>query len=84
MSTDANAAEDPDAVLRRWMRRRLQEDGNQYFKTRHVADATGISASRLSYYLPELEDAGVIERWSDSNSPVTWRIAEDLDGGDLQ
>ena len=65
--------------LERYLRGRLAA-GNQYFKSRFIADDVGMSPSEIGALLPEVdehcEDLSV-EKWGYS-SATTWRVvAED-------
>ena len=64
--------------LERYLRERLA-GGDQYFKSKFVADELGMSPSEVGALLPEVDDACddlSLEKWGYS-SATTWRIVGD-------
>jgi DNA-binding GntR family transcriptional regulator len=52
-------------------------NGGRYFKSRHISADTGLSPHTVTAALSTLTDDGVIEKWRDSGTPLTWEITID-------
>jgi len=61
--------------LERYLRRRAA-DGEQYFKSKFIADDLGMSPSEIGALLPEVDETSerlTVEKWGYS-SATTWRV----------
>lgn len=48
--------------------------GTVYFKSRHVTASTGLPPQAVASALTTLDSHGVISKWRNSGSPLTWKI----------
>jgi len=62
-----------DVIVLRWIYTAHTNDVD-YFKSRHITSDTGIPPQGVTAVLTTLQSHGVIQKWRNSGSPVTWEI----------
>ncbi len=63
--------------LKQYLRRRVEDDGEVYFKSKFIADEVDMSPKEIGALMVKLTDSAEkieIEKWS-YTSATTWRIA---------
>ena len=63
--------------LKRYLKRKVEADGELYFKSKFIADEVGLSPKEIGALMVKLTDSAEemeIEKWS-YTSATTWRIA---------
>jgi len=62
--------------LRSYLREKVTEDGELYFKSKFIADEVGLSSKEIGALMVKLKDSATdieVEKWS-YTSATTWRI----------
>lgn len=66
-------SEHTDRVREKLVEKRAS--GTSYVKSKHIADELeGLSAKQVAWALVQLEDEGVISRWSEGTTGTTWKV----------
>ncbi|MEF8773300.1 MAG: hypothetical protein V5A23_04425 [Halobacteriales archaeon] len=63
--------------LKQFLERKVNEDGELYFKSKFIADEVGLSPKEIGALMVKLTESAAdleIEKWS-YTSATTWRIA---------
>ncbi|PSP76367.1 hypothetical protein BRC81_12080 [Halobacteriales archaeon QS_1_68_20] len=63
--------------LKQYLRNRVEDDGEVYFKSKFIADEVGLSPKEIGAIMVKLTESAEeieIEKWS-YTSATTWRIA---------
>lgn len=82
--TPAPATDRKRERIERYLRRRYDEEGPFYFKSRHVADEVGLSAKEIGALVLELSESAsgpAVEKWGYTNG-TTWHVVGADDAGD--
>lgn len=67
--------------LLRYLRRRAEDSGEFYFKSKHIAEDVGLSPSQIGTLLGRFQETVTtleIEQWAYTNA-TTWRITSRAD-----
>jgi hypothetical protein len=63
--------------LHGYLERKVEENGELYFKSKFIADEVGLSPKEIGALMVQLKDSATdleVEKWS-YTSATTWRIA---------
>jgi len=78
MSTTAEpSTTSKEERLKGYLQRKVEEDGELYFKGKFIADEVGLSPKEIGALMVKLQESAAeldVEKWS-YTSATTWRIA---------